>query len=569
MFHWLFMFHRLFCLVLFFRLSCLCYGHFEVNNMSLEEKVGQLLMVHFNGELANAEAELLIQELHVGGIIYYNWANGLHSPAQVLQLSTSLQNLSAHNRIPIPLFIAVDQEGGLVSRLTEGFTLFPGNKALGISGDRELAAQSALAMGRELLAVGVNFNLAPVVDVNSKPQNPVIGIRSFSENVDTVISFADKSIQGYHQAGIIVSLKHYPGHGDVAIDSHYDLPFINKSKNELEAMELLPFQVLGKETDAIMTAHLIVPAIDPIHCVTLSKIHLDFLRNEMGFQGLIISDSLVMEGLLKNCPHLEDAAIRALNAGCDILLLGGKALIEGKNSIELTPKEVKKIHQALVDAVQTGIITEDRLNDAVQRILQVKNKYFLLRDLEKKQELYTSIHCHEHRLLAKKIASLALKSIKKKNFSIPSIDQKKVMVFAPACLQKAITQTSLLQLAKDTHVLYFEKLNPTSEEKQMAIEIAAKAEILLFVSYDAWKNPEQASMIRSLLHDKKPLILIVAKTPLDEVLFPEADLILTTFSPVVPSLQAACEFVMECHAKDSALHRTPLPQKFESCNENQ
>lgn len=145
-------------------------------SLKLEEKVGQLLMVHFHGEVANEEARILIQETGVGGIIYYNWSNGLSSPEQVRALSEDLQKM-----IPgkIPLLIATDQEGGVVARLAKGFTLFPGNRALGETGDSGLAKSAALAMGQELQAVGINMNLAPIVDINSNPRNPVIGIRSF------------------------------------------------------------------------------------------------------------------------------------------------------------------------------------------------------------------------------------------------------------------------------------------------------------------------------------------------------------------------------------------------------
>lgn len=334
-------------------------------SMSLEEKVGQLLMVHFNGEIANEEAETLIQEIHVGGFIYYNWANGLTSPAQVKNLSQSLQALSS-----IPLLIAVDQEGGPVCRLTKGFTVFPDNKSIAMTGDEEYAEACAFTIGQELLAVGVNLNLAPVVDVNSNPRNPVIGIRSYGDAPEIVIPFAKKAVQGYHRAGILTSLKHFPGHGDVEVDSHRDIPFLNKSKEQLQQLELRPFAALAASADTIMTAHIMVPAIDPVNCATLSKKILDILRREIGFEGVIISDSLVMEGLLKNCASVDEAAIRALNAGCDLLLLGGKQLHGSK--LELSVADIKRIHQSLVTAVKEGAVPEARVNEAVNRVLKLK-----------------------------------------------------------------------------------------------------------------------------------------------------------------------------------------------------
>ena len=228
--------------------------------MTLEEKVGQLLLVHFNGEKVNNDAKILVQDTKVGGIIYYNWSNGLHSPKQIQTLSTDLQKLTEKNQNPIPLLIAADQEGGVVSRLHNGFTKFPGNKALGETCDPNLAESIALAMGEELQAVGINMNLAPVVDVNSNPRNPVIGVRSFGDEAETVFAFGKKALSGYRQAQIIATLKHFPGYGDVAVDPHGDLPIVRKSKKELERVELLPFAKLASSADAIMTAHILVPA---------------------------------------------------------------------------------------------------------------------------------------------------------------------------------------------------------------------------------------------------------------------------------------------------------------------
>ncbi|MGH2611688.1 MAG: beta-N-acetylhexosaminidase, partial [Rhabdochlamydiaceae bacterium] len=417
--------------------------------MSLEEKVGQVLMVHFNGEQVNEDAKALVQKINVGGIIYYNWANGLNSPSQVLSLSSGLQKLTEQNRVAIPLFITADQEGGLVARLNKGFTIFPGNRALGMTGDHELAEQCAYAIGQELRTVGVNLNLSPVVDVNNNPRNPVIGIRSFGESTEIVIPFARSAIEGYHKAGIMTSLKHFPGHGDVEIDSHEDLPVIKKTKQQLQKVELLPFAELASQADTVVTAHVIVPSIDSVNCATLSKNVLDILRKEIGFEGAIIADSLVMEGLLKNCSSVDDAAIRALNAGCDILTLGGKQLIGNHANLELKVADVERIHQALVIAVKKGVITEERLNEAVQRVLNLKNKYNLLASSDK--QLASSLNTPAHQQLAKKIASLALKSIENKSIPYGNFHQNKLAVFAPVIAKENIQQTSLLKLGKEMY----------------------------------------------------------------------------------------------------------------------
>lgn len=442
------------------------------HEMTLEEKIGQLLMVHFNGTEANEEAVTLIQKVHAGGVIYYNWTNRLDSPEQVRSLSKSLQQLAS-----IPLLIAVDQEGGLVSRLNRGFTIFPGNMALGKTDDPDLAKAAAYAAGQELLAVGVNMNLAPVVDVNSNPRNPVIGIRSFGDCPKTVSIFARKAIEGYHQAGIITSLKHFPGHGDVEIDSHENLPTVNKSIEDLNEQELLPFFELSDLADTIMTAHIMVPSLDPENCATLSSDILSILRHRIGFQGVIISDSLVMEGVLKNCDYsVENAAIRAFDAGCDILILGGRHLLKTGNGFELTASDVEKIHQALVNAVRSNRISEERVNQSVERILRLKKQYDLSSSIPK--QLGKSV-LSDHQELAKKIAALAIQTIH--NGPIPAITQSRIAFFAPELVRSPILQTALASIGKKIDTLFFKELNPSNDEKIVAQNNANEADILLFL----------------------------------------------------------------------------------------
>ncbi|MDP1609039.1 MAG: beta-N-acetylhexosaminidase [Chlamydiales bacterium] len=525
---------RLLCIL--FILPCFVFS--SLKEMTLEEKVGQILMVHFQGEQANEDAKTLIQKIHVGGIIYYNWANGLYGPEQVLELSSGLQTLAEKNRLAVPLFIAVDQEGGLVARLTQGFTIFPGNKALGMTKDPTLAKECAEAMGEELSAVGVNFNLSPVVDVNSNPRNPVIGIRSFGDNAEEVAVFGKEALEGYRKANIITSLKHFPGHGDVEIDSHQDLPVIEKSKEQMQKIELLPFSHLAAHADTIMTAHVLVPSIDPHHCATLSKPLLDILRKEMHFEGVIISDSLVMAGLLKNCPSIDEAAVQALNAGCDIILLGGRQLAGNDTCLELTVADIQRIHQFLVQAVKDGHITETRLDVAVERILALKTKYALRAATPTKEELPLLMRQKEHKVLAEKIAALALKT-SNKEAHVASLTNSKIALFAPQMLQNTIKETSLLQLSKKMDILFFTGLSPTQEELQQAETIAKEADALIVCSYNAWKNSSQEKLIQILAKTEKELILIALRDPLDAAICSETAFTITTFSPTAPAIEAA------------------------------
>ena len=329
--------------------------------LSLEEKVGQLLMVHV---ASLDDAKVLIQDAHVGGVIYFRALNSLERYEDVRAFSQELQSLAT-----IPLLIAVDQEGGRVTHLRGEFTHPPCNWDVGLTGEPVEAEKIAFMIGSELGAVGINMNLAPVVDVNTNPLNPVIGNRSFSSLPEEVVRFAKAALTGYKKAGIISTVKHFPGHGDTAKDSHHDLPVVNKPKEQLFAEELLPFAQLAADADVIMSAHLLVPALDDTNPATFSPLILqNLLRDELGFTGVIISDSLVMEGALKMATSVENAAITALNAGCDILLIAGgfmrKELAE--------PAAILRVHKALVEAVESGQISQERLDQAVDRILTLK-----------------------------------------------------------------------------------------------------------------------------------------------------------------------------------------------------
>lgn len=329
-----------------------------IEEMPLEHKVGQIMMVHFNGCEANEDARFLVEQLGVGGIIYYKWANGLDSLPQVRHLSAGLQKMAK-----IPLLIAADQEGGRVVRLEgEGFTKPPSAQQIGSDNHPDLARRWALQVGEEMLAAGVNTNLAPVVDVNSNPDNPVIGDRSYGNTVSIVSALAKKAIEGYQQAGILTTIKHFPGHGDTKTDSHTDLPVVEK-------LELAPFEQLAPFSDMVMTAHLMAPSLDPVNCTTLSEPSISKLR-QMGAK-VIMTDSLIMEGVLKQARSVDQAAILAFNAGHDILLLGGKQLA-GQAKRELSLRDIEQIHAALVLAVKTGEIKEARLNESVKRILELK-----------------------------------------------------------------------------------------------------------------------------------------------------------------------------------------------------
>ncbi len=499
--------------------------------LSLEEKAGQLIMTYFHGETANEEAKTLIQDTKIGGIIYYTWSNGLTSPKQVKTLSEKLQEFALTNPNPIPLLIATDQETGIVNRLKEGFTLFPGNRAVGEIKDAKIAETIGLYVGRELKNVGINMNLAPVVDVNNNPKNPVIGVRSFGEDPELVSLLGQGALNGYKKANVIATLKHFPGHGDTTTDSHENLPIVHKSQEELEKVELSPFKALAPSAQAIMTAH-ILTAFDSQHCATISKSTLDYLRETIGFQGVIVSDSLVMEGLLKQCQTIDEAAIRSLNAGCDLLLLGGR-LLSGERKNELSVADIQRVHRSIIAAVESGRISEERINQAVERVLNLK----------------TQIDCHEndfslkdHQNFAQKVASLALKTIKNDKKLIASLHEKSIAIVAPHILQQDIQKTHFLEAGKQVDLHGF---NPTNVDLEKIKQDTQNADVIFIFSYNAWKTPSQAALIQSLIDTNKPVALFVVKDPIDASLFPNANLILNTFDPTFFSIQAIYNFLYQ------------------------
>ncbi|MEI2401057.1 glycoside hydrolase family 3 N-terminal domain-containing protein, partial [Paenibacillus phytohabitans] len=224
-----------------------------MKNTDLRKKVGQLMVVGFKGIKASDEIKELICEHHVGGIILF--ARNIGTPQEILSLTNELQQVAKDAGHEHPLLICIDQENGVVRRLGEGTTIFPGAMLLGATGEPEHAYQVGVATGKELKALGINWNLAPVMDVNNNPANPVIGVRSFGESADKVSEFGRMAMKGMQEAGIITTLKHFPGHGDTNVDSHLDLPVISHNINRLEQIELRPFiDSIKAGADTIMSA---------------------------------------------------------------------------------------------------------------------------------------------------------------------------------------------------------------------------------------------------------------------------------------------------------------------------
>ncbi|MBA3720890.1 MAG: glycoside hydrolase family 3 protein [Parachlamydiaceae bacterium] len=514
-----------------------------VSDLTLEEKVGQLLIVHFNGKKINYDARFLIEKVHVGGFVYFEWANGLEDPIQVHRLSQSLQDFA--ELYSLPLFITIDQEGGSVVRLKKGFTIFPSNYALGRTKNPEFAMETAFAIGQELRAVGINMNLAPVVDVNSNLKNPIIGIRSFSSIPTEVAKFGRMALEGYRKSKIIAVLKHFPGHGDTEADSHVSLPIARHDKKLFEEIELYPFAQLSPNADAILTSHVLLPAWDPDNCVTFSPTIIQgLLREKLGFDGIVMSDSLVMQGLLSICPSIEEAAIRCFEAGHDIILLGGKQLAHKQTGFELSVEDITRIHQALVNAVKQGRISTERLDASVNRIVRLKRKYSL-GQIENLRDNLHLLGTFENKELAKDIAKQAIQVMHTRVDLPYSKPLKKVLVVAPEAIKKEIENTNLSKIGEETKFFYYQGFDPKISEKNQVNKLSLWADTLIVCSYNAWKNEEQKEMIFNMQNSKKPLFIFVLNNPQDSTLFSRATVILNTFSPDRNSIQAGINMMFE------------------------
>ena len=343
--------------------------------MTLEQKIAQLMVVGFDALPYDAGIREMIEHYQIGGIIYF--ARNIESPAQVARLTNEFQ-ASSLAKSGIGLFIAIDQEGGRVARLTsnKGFTEFPGAMAIGASAhDVASAAANARSVGSalaaEMVAVGINTNFAPDLDVNNNPANPVIGVRSFSSDPHRVAALGAAFIDGTQSIGVLAFGKHFPGHGDTGTDSHLDLPVVAHPRARLDAVEFVPFKAaITAHVAGIMSAHISFPTIDSTPGLpgTLSpKVLTGLLREELGFDGLVATDSLEMGALGRSGYPGPRAAARALGAGADLLLFNTGYAVH-RETIEQIAREVR-----------TGVIPATRLDQAVRRVLRAKEKFGLLK----------------------------------------------------------------------------------------------------------------------------------------------------------------------------------------------
>ena len=501
-----------------------------ISNLSLEQKVSQLMLVGFDGTAVTPEFRAVLQELHIGGVIFYD--RNVASPQQVAQLNADLQTAARANGDPA-LFTTIDQEGGVVARLREdkGFTEFPGQMAVAATGDTANARRVAQAFSAELLALGFNMDLTPDLDVNNNPANPIIGTRSFGSDPARVAEFGVAFVTAMQDAGVIAIGKHFPGHGDTAIDSHVALSSVPHDRARLKAVEFVPFRAAMRANVAgIMTAHITFPAIDPTPglAATLSpRVLTDLVRGEMRYDGLVMTDELTMGALAISGYPAPQAAVAALKAGADILLFQTGYAMH------------RAAHTALVDAVRRGEIPEARLNDAVRRVLRVKEQFGLLTadrrpfdSAQGKPPTADRVGSAENKALSRDIARQAVTLVRDHANLIPLKPGTKLLV----------VETGAYGLGNRLGATTMQvKTQPTPSEIASVLGVAADGRVVIVATSDVAKNRAQADLVNALLQAHAPTIVVATRSPYDLLALPDAPTYLAIYGANPPMLDTLAE----------------------------
>ena len=504
--------------------------------MTPEEKVGQVFMLWFHGPSVSADTDMLIRDRHVGGVILYAAPGNVVSPEQVATLTAGLQGTAAQARLGLGLLIGVDQEGGPVARLRQGFTVFPSQMAQAATGRPDLARLAAAATGRELAAVGINVDFAPVADVNVNPANPVIGIRSFGSNPANVARFAAAATSGYRSVGTICTPKHFPGHGDTSVDSHVGLPRVDHDAARLGAVDFPPFRAaFAAGAPAVMTAHVLAPALEPGELpATLSRrVLAGVLRGRLGFPGAIFTDSLGM-GAVAATFGTPEAAVMSLIAGADVLLIGADAGRPAAERLEAMDR--------VLNAVHSGRVSAARLDAAVLSVLRLKARYGLLRAADlatPAADFRARLATDADAALAREIATRAVTAFGPLR-ALPASRDAGTLVVRPSLGREAI------DVAAETGInawsgpqTLFLPADPDDAAIARAATLARSARHVALLVTDARKNPGQRRLAEALAQAAGDrLCLVAAESPYDLPLLPQSGARLAIYGETPAGMEA-------------------------------
>ncbi|WP_221352749.1 glycoside hydrolase family 3 protein [Streptomyces beigongshangae] len=523
-----------------------------ISRMTLEEKVGQLFVMRVYGhsatepDQADIDANLaeigvrtaaeLIAKYRVGGIIYFGWAHNTREPRQIADLSNGIQRASLALPRGLPVLVSTDQEHGIVARVGTPATLFPGAMALGAGGSRTDARTAARIGGAELRAMGIRQDYAPVADVNVNPANPVIGVRSFGSDPEAVAGLVAAQVKGYQGAGVAATSKHFPGHGDTETDSHYGFPVIEHTETQWNELDAPPFRAaIAAGIDSIMTAHIMVPALDPSgDPATLSRpILTGILRERLGYDGVVVTDSLGMEGVRTKYGD-DRVPVLALKAGVDQLL---------------NPPELDVAWNAVLAAVRGGELTEARLDESILRILRLKAKLGLLKDpYVTRRGVDRTVGIPAHLKAADRVAERTTTLLVDSGRLLPLSRRthRKVLVVGadPASpsgttgppttvLADALTELGFTATALSTGTA------PSAATVAKAVAAAQDADAVLVATYNVTAGSGQRTLVGQLLATGRPVVALAVRNPYDVAQLPEVKTYLASYSWTDVELRAA------------------------------
>lgn len=527
-----------------------------IANMTIEQKLAQMMIIAIRYEPDTSKGitkltkayKKLLKKYDFGGLLMY--ANNMTDINQTVTMIREAQSASMKSANGIPMFICVDQEGGLVNRVSFG-TTGSGNMALAATGDTSNTEEIAGILGEEISALGFNMDFAPVSDVNNNPDNPVIGTRSFSDDPNTVAENVVAFIDGLNKYNISTSVKHFPGHGNVGEDSHTKLPLSELTLDELKECELIPFEAgIEAGADMIMTAHIQYPNIDDTTYIskddgkevylpaTLSKkIMTGLLRDEMGFDGIIISDSMQMDAIATHFDE-TDAAVLAINAGVDLLIRPSDVYQD--DEINTFP-DVNKYMKKLAARVKAGDITEERLDESVGRILRLKFKKGIMTDtlsVTKKTQIKNAkkvVGIPENHTREWEIASEGITLVKNENnaFPIDGMSGENTLILIPSEYRRASVEYAINRLEKESLV------NPKNVDvicysditiKNKALKKALnKADNVLILSQSTKKNDLVCSIIEKAHKNGAKVTFLSLNLPYDIACYTDVDAALCAY----------------------------------------
>lgn len=505
--------------------------------LTLEQAAGQQFLLSFEGREAPPEEFLqILRRQHVGGVILFRHKN-MGSLPGLRRLISDLQKAAADSGQP-PLLIAADQEGGQLMAIGQA-TPFPGNMALGATRSEKLTYNVAQATGREVAALGINVDFAPVCDVNSNPRNPVIGTRSFGEDPKLVARLSAAFIRGLQKSGVAATAKHFPGHGDTSSDSHHAAPLLKHSRGRIRSVELVPFRAAANsKVKLMMPAHIVMPAFnggsDHLPATLSSEILQKLLRKKMKFKGVIVSDALDMHAMEQGPGYVAEA-MAAVAAGIDLLLFNHDL------------KRVEPAWANLVHAARRGLLSGEAVQASAQRILALKSWI-------KRQSQYSMnvIGCEEHLHLAREVARKSVTLVRDTAEEIPirlSPDQKiAVVVPQPEDLTPADTSSyvkpALAGSVKHCHAHVQEfstNLNPSSSEIDHLCDELKSYDLVIVGTINAIAHPGQAALVKKLIKQGTRLITAALRLPYDVTAYPEVRTYVCTYSILTPSMEALAD----------------------------